>query len=132
MGEVTEDTIGVIQFEFVDWQQRPSAHDIMDAIREKTADIPGILVEVTAPRAGPPTGKPIQVQLSAIDPTVLPDVAKKVAAILSRGIRELLDLDDGQPLPGIDWKIDVDKAEAAKYGAGVGRSAARCNWSPTA
>ena len=119
MGEMTEDTIGVIQFEFVDWRQRPSAHDIMDAIREKTADIPGILVEVTAPRAGPPTGKPIQVQLSAIDPTVLPDVAKKVAAILSAR-SELLDLDDGQPLPGIDWKIVVDKAEAAKYGAGVG------------
>jgi multidrug efflux pump len=119
MGEMTEDTIGVIQFEFVDWRQRPSAHDIMDAIREKTADIPGILVEVTAPRAGPPTGKPIQVQLSAVDPTVLPGVAKKVAGILSARA-DLLDLDDGQPLPGIDWKIMVDKAEAAKYGAGVG------------
>jgi multidrug efflux pump len=119
MGEMTEDTVGVIQFEFVDWRQRPSAHDIMDAIREKTADIPGILVEVTAPRAGPPTGKPIQVQLSAVDPTVLPGVAKKVAGILSARA-DLLDLDDGQPLPGIDWKIMVDKAEAAKYGAGVG------------
>ena len=31
---------------------------------QRTADIPGIQVEVTAPRAGPPTGKPIQVQLS--------------------------------------------------------------------
>ena len=29
------------------------------------------------------------------------------------------DLDDGQPLPGIDWKLQVDKAEAAKYGAGI-------------
>ena len=27
------------------------------------------------------------------------------------------DVDDGLPLPGIDWKLDVDKAEAAKYGA---------------
>jgi len=24
--EITEDTIGVIQFEFADWQQRPPAH----------------------------------------------------------------------------------------------------------
>jgi len=32
---------------------------------------------------------------------------------------DIRDLDDGQPLPGIDWKIAVDKAEAAKYGAGV-------------
>src|SRR3954464_8140618 len=119
MGELSEDTIGVIQFEFVDWRQRKSAHEIMDAIREKTADIPGILVEVTAPRAGPPTGKPIQVQLAALDPAVLPAVAQKVAGILSAR-SDIRDLDDGQPLPGIDWKIVVDKAEAAKYGASVG------------
>src|SRR5258707_11736301 len=64
MGELTEDTIGVIQFEFADWRLRPPAHEIMDAIRAKTADLPGILIEVTAPRAGPATGKPIQVQLA--------------------------------------------------------------------
>jgi len=29
-------------------------------------------------------------------------------------------MDDGLPLPGIDWTISVDKAEAAKYSAGVG------------
>jgi multidrug efflux pump len=119
MGELSEDTIGVIQFEFVDWRQRKSAHEIMAAIREKTSDIPGILVEVTAPRAGPPTGKPIQVQLAALDPNVLPAVAQKVAGILSAS-SDIQDLDDGQPLPGIDWKIVVDKAEAAKYGASVG------------
>ncbi len=33
---------------------------------------------------------------------------------------EIRDLDDGLPLPGIDWKIKVDKAEAAKYGASLG------------
>jgi len=117
--EISEDTIGVIQFEFADWKVRPPAHRIMDAIRAKTATIPGILVEVTAPRAGPPTGKPIQVQLSAINPDQLPAAAKKVAAILATR-SDIRDLDDGQPLPGIDWKIEVDKAEAAKYGAGVG------------
>jgi multidrug efflux pump len=116
-GDITEDTIGVIQFEFADWQSRPPAHEIMDAIRAKTADIPGVLVEVTAPRAGPPTGKPIQVQIGALDPDVLPAVAKKVAAILAQR-SDIRDLDDGQPLPGIDWKIEVNTAEAAKFGAG--------------
>jgi multidrug efflux pump len=116
-GDITEDTIGVIQFEFADWQSRPPAHEIMDAIRAKTADIPGVLVEVTAPRAGPPTGKPIQIQIGALDPDVLPAVAKKVAAILAQR-SDIRDLDDGQPLPGIDWKIEVNTAEAAKFGAG--------------
>ncbi|HEY7243684.1 MAG TPA: efflux RND transporter permease subunit [Xanthobacteraceae bacterium] len=119
MSELTEDTIGVIQFEFAHWRTRPPAHQIMDAIREKTADIPGILIEVTAPRAGPPTGKPIQVQLSAVDPAVLPAAARKVAAVLSSN-SAIRDLDDGQPLPGIDWRIEFNKSEAAKYNASVG------------
>jgi multidrug efflux pump len=119
MSELTEDTIGVIQFEFAHWRSRPPAHQIMDAIRAKTADIPGILIEVTAPRAGPPTGKPIQVQLGAVDPAVLPAAAQKVAAILA-GNGDIRDLDDGQPLPGIDWRIEFNKSEAAKYNASVG------------
>src|SRR6266700_1347817 len=118
MSELSEDTIGVIQFEFADWRTRPPAHAIMDAIREKAADIPGILVEVTAPRAGPATGKPIQIQLAAPDPAVLTPAAKTVAAVLARRA-DIRDLDDGQPLPGIDWKMEVDNGEAAKYGAGV-------------
>jgi multidrug efflux pump len=119
MSELSEDTIGVIQFEFADWRLRRPAHEIMDEMRARTADIPGFLVEVTAPRAGPPTGKPIQVQLAALDPSALPAAAKKVAAILAQR-DDIRDLDDGQPLPGIDWRIEVDKSEAAKYGAGVG------------
>jgi multidrug efflux pump len=118
MSELTEDTIGVIQFEFADWRSRAPAHEIMDAIRAKSADIAGILIEVTAPRAGPPTGKPIQVQLGALDPAQLPAAATKVAAILAAR-SDIRDLDDGRPLPGIDWKIEVDKSEAAKYGASV-------------
>ncbi len=116
--ELGEDTIGVIQFEFANWQTRPPAHEIMDAIRDRTADIPGILVEVTAPRAGPPTGKPVQIQLSALDPDLLPAAAKKAAAILSAR-SDVRDVDDGLPLPGIDWRLEVNKAEAAKYQANV-------------
>jgi len=117
--DISEDAIGVIQFEFADWQTRPPAHVLMDRIRTAAKSIPGILTEVTAPRAGPPTGKPIQVQLSALDPDKLPAAAKKVAGILSE-MPAIRDLDDGLPLPGIDWKLDVDKAEAAKYGANLG------------
>jgi hypothetical protein len=102
----------------------------MDAIRAKTADLPGVLIEVTAPRAGPATGKPIQVQLGALDPAVLPAAANKVTAILAaRG--DIRDLDDGQPLPGIDWKIEVDKSEARNTAPGSTPSAAPYSSSPT-
>ena len=113
--ELSEDTIGTIQFEFIDWQKRAKAHVIMDEIRAAAADIPGILVEVTAPKGGPPTGKAIQVQLSAIEAALLPEAARRTAALIAAR-SDITDLDDGLPLPGLDWEIVVDKAEAAKYG----------------
>ena len=116
--ELGEDTIGVIQFEFADWRTRAPGHEIMDGIRDKTADIPGIMVEVTAPRAGPPTGKPVQIQLAALDPDLLPAAAKKAAAVLAARA-DVRDVDDGLPLPGIDWRLEVNKSEAAKYQANV-------------
>jgi len=120
--EVSEDTIGSIQFEFIEWQHRRKAHLIMDEIRQKTADIAGVSIEVTAPKGGPETGKAIQVQIAALDPEYLIPAAKKVAAVLEK-TPDVRDIDNGLALPGIDWKINVDKAEAAKYGisaTGVG------------
>ena len=116
--ELTEDVIGSIQFEFIDWQERRPASVIMDEIRDRAADIPGIKVEVTAPNAGPPTGKPIQVQLSSDYPEALRAAAQRVGDELAE-YPEIRDLDNGLPLPGIDWRLEVDKAEAAKYGVGV-------------
>jgi multidrug efflux pump len=117
--EITEDVIGRIQFEFIDWQERRTAGVIMDDVRDRTADIPGIRVEVTAPSGGPPTGKPIQIQLSSIHPDALAAAAARVAAELAKR-PEIRDLDDGLPMPGIDWRLEIDKVEAAKFGIGVG------------
>ena len=114
--EVTEDTIGTVQFEFVDWKERRKASTILDEIRDKTKDIPGVIVEVTKPQGGPPTGKPITLQISSINPDLLYPAARKAADIV-RNNSDARDVDDGLPLPGIDWTLDVNKAEAAKYGA---------------
>jgi len=114
--EVTEDTIGTIQFELVDWRDRRTASEIMADIRGRTADIPGALIEVTKPAAGPPTGKPITIEIGALDPATLYPAAQRVAEML-RGVEQARDVDDGLPLPGVDWTLVVDKAEAARYGA---------------
>jgi multidrug efflux pump len=114
--EVTEDTIGTVQFELINWQERRRASLILDEIRELTKDIPGVLIEVTSPSGGPPTGKAITVEIASIDPELLFPAAIKAAEIV-RANPDARDVDDGLPLPGIDWQLDVDKAEAAKYGA---------------
>src|SRR5690606_26154297 len=81
--DVPEDVVGVIQYEFVDWRERKPAHEILDDLRAVMAGIPGVEVEVRVPDAGPPTGKPIQIRLSAADPAGLDDHARKVAAAIA-------------------------------------------------
>lgn len=113
--DIPEDVVGVIQYEFVDWRERKSAHLILDELRVAMAGIPGVDVEVRVPDAGPPTGKAIQVQLSAVDPTGLNDYAAKVAAAVAK-VPGVIDISDGLPPPGIDWALEVDRSKAAQYG----------------
>jgi multidrug efflux pump len=117
--ELSEDTVAVLQFELVDWQQRRKARDIMADIRQRMADIPGIEIAVTKPAAGPPTGKPIRIELSALDPHLLPAAARKVVTFLESN-PDFKDIDNGLPLPGLDWTLRIDRGEAAKVGAAAG------------
>ena len=115
--QATEDTIGVIQYEFVDWRHRKPANEILDDLRKVMTGIPGVDVEVSVPQGGPPTGKAIQVQLSAVDPSGLNASAKGVAAAIA-SVKDVIDISDGLPPPGIDWALKVDRAKAAQYGLG--------------
>ncbi|MEC9243910.1 MAG: efflux RND transporter permease subunit [Nitratireductor rhodophyticola] len=113
--DIDEDVIGVIQYEFIDWREREPASKILDDLRRELAGTPGVEIEVRVPDAGPPTGQPIQIRLSAADPANLNDQAADVARAIAN-VPGVIDISDGLPPPGIDWAIKVDRARAAQYG----------------
>jgi multidrug efflux pump len=113
------DVIGTIQYEFVDWRERKNANEILTDLRAATTGIPGVDIEVSVPAAGPPTGKAIQIRLSADDPAGLNDIARDLANKLAV-IPDVIDVANGLPLPGIDWELRVNRTEAARYGASPG------------
>ncbi|WP_292897761.1 efflux RND transporter permease subunit [Nitratireductor sp.] len=113
--DIDEDVIGVIQYEFIDWREREPASKILDDLRRELAGTPGVEIEVRVPEGGPPTGQPIQVRLSAADPTDLNSHAAEVARAIGN-VPGVIDISDGLPPPGIDWAIKVDRAKAAQYG----------------
>ncbi len=116
--DVAEDVIGTISVEFTDWDVRRPADIILADIIARSSDLAGIFVETRKAEAGPPVGKPVQVQLSARDPGLLEAEVAKVRAFADTLVG-LKDVDDSRPLPGIEWEIIVDRAEAAKFGADV-------------
>lgn len=116
--EEAEDIIGEITLEFEEWYLRPKADDILDEINLLTGNIPGILVDRRKEEAGPPVGKAIQVELSSRDPSLLVPAAQRLRAYME-SMDGLINIEDGRQLPGIDFEINVDRPQAAKFGADV-------------
>lgn len=117
-GELAADVIGVLQFEFIDWNQRRPARVILDELKARTADLYGIGIEFRKAEEGPSAGKPIQLQVSALNGEHLEQAADAIEAAL-RATPGLVDLEDDRALPGIEWRLLIDRAEAGRYGANV-------------
>lgn len=116
--ELFPDTIGTITLEFTDWQKRRKASTILNEVLRRTQDIPGIFVEVRKENSGPPQGKPIQIQLASKHPEALLPVLTMVRAYVEK-VKGLTSIEDSRPISGLEWNIEVDRAQAAKFNANV-------------
>ncbi|WNK01440.1 efflux RND transporter permease subunit [Thalassospiraceae bacterium LMO-JJ14] len=116
--EEAEDIIGEITLEFEEWYLRRKADVILNEVSDKTGDIAGIFIDRRKAEAGPPVGKDVQVEFSSRYVDLLaPAAARLRAYIESDG--EFVNIEDSRPLPGIEFEINVDRAQAAKYGANI-------------
>ncbi len=116
--DIDEDIIGRIQLSLIDWEFRRPAAEIMEEVRARTADLPGIIVEPQVQESGPTSGKPIQLELSAINTALLPQAVETLLSGMT-DLGEFIDVTDSRPLPGIDWRMEVDRQEAARFGTDI-------------
>jgi multidrug efflux pump len=112
--ELAEDVIGQIQLEFSDWDKRRPADEILGEIKKKTSEIAGLVIETKKMEGGPPTGKALQVQIASRFPELLPEAVEKLRLGLDE-IGGFVDIEDDRPLPGIQWEMKVDRAQASKF-----------------
>jgi len=113
-----EDQIGSLTLIYVDWDQRRKADEILAEIRDKTSNLVGITIETRKPDAGPPQGKPIRIEFSSRFPPLLEKAVSHVIAEMEDH-PAIMNVEDSRPLPGIEWQLKVDRAEAARFGADV-------------
>ena len=116
--QVSEDAIGLIQLELIDWKLRRPAKKILAEVRQRTKDLAGIIIEVQQQESGPPVGKPVQIQLSSRFPELLPPAVERIRSMLDE-IGGFVDVNDSRFIPGIEWQLRVDRAEASRYGADI-------------
>ena len=113
-----EEVIGTLQLELTEWDTRRKAAEIGEEIRAAMTDIPGIDVQVQTESGGPSAGKPINLQLEVRN-TEQQAQAVEIVRGLMADIGGFTDITDTQPLPGVEWRLIVDRSEAARFGADV-------------
>jgi len=117
-GGTPVDNIGHLSIELKDYTQRRRGADIMETIRQRTANIAGVHVEVRLPQSGPPSGKDVMIDVSSDDYVALANVT----ALLRNHLEaqpEMRDVEDTRPLPGIEWDLQIDRPVASRFGANV-------------
>jgi len=114
----TQDQIGSLTLNFIDWDKRRKSDEILAEIRDRTSDLAGITIETRKPDSGPPQGKPIFIEFSSRDGDLVTDSIAHVRSVLEQH-EAVTNIEDSRPLPGIEWQIKVDRAEAAKFGADI-------------
>ena len=116
----SEDIIGTVFVELVDQKERDlSGRETFELVRERTSDITGVVVEVNQMEEGPPTGKDVQIEFSSYDRDLIPPVVAQVRQYIESDVAGLRDIEDTRPIPGMQWKIAVDRAQAALFNADV-------------
>ena len=108
-----------VSVEFVDFQDRgdQSTQDILNRIRENVQDIPGTEVTVEKEQSGPPTGKPINIEVTGDEFSQLIELTTDFKAYIDSknipGIEELkADLQVSNP----EIVLDIDEVKANSYG----------------
>lgn len=116
--QLAPDVIGVLQFQFTDWFTRRPASAILDDFLARTDDIPGIKLEFRKQENGPAGGKPIELQVSSRDSSKLSGFVDQIEAQM-RAQGGFVDIEDDRSLPGIEWRLEVDREAAARFGTDV-------------
>lgn len=118
------ESIALVSLDLVPYQDRQHSLIVIEELRERTAHIPGIVVEVRQPEQGPQVGKDVQVELradrydtaEAAGFLVRDFLENDTITINGREIPTFMDIEDNQALPGIEWQLEIDRAEAGRYG----------------
>lgn len=97
----------------VDREGSPSKY--LDELRPLIVDLPGAEFEIKEQAMGPPTGPPINVEVSVADESRLPEAMQRVRRIVE-GVPGVIDVRDDLTLGKPELRISVDRQKAALLG----------------
>lgn len=120
VGNTPSDTIGQI---LVDLKANDGVNDgreSMEAVRAAMEAVPGLRYEIRQREQGPPASKDIDMVIGSNNEDDRLATTLRVRQFLE-SMDGLKDIEDTLPLPGIEYRLEIDRTQAGKFGVDVGQ-----------
>ena len=114
----SEDVIGSIKIEFIDWRNRPNANIIIEELKSKTKQLSGIYIEFIKKQDGPPKDKDIEIEIVNNNE----DQLNIDTAFIFQFLKEknwVKNIDTDLNIPGVEWEISINRIKADQYGVDI-------------
>lgn len=118
-----------VSLNMVDYADRPeSSSRTLEKLRAELQGIPGTEIEFTKEQQGPPTGPPVNIEISGPEFDQIVNISTELKDILNDAARSgalpgLVDVTDNLNTGRPEVQIDVNREQAAEYGLSTSRIA---------
>ena len=113
-----DQTIGTLRVNLVDWHYRDVTLAYAQEIERRLAPLSGLDIIVERLKDGPPQAKPLELVIRSTDLNVLYAAVEEARHIIEEQ-GTFINVEDTGQAPGYEWRLDVDRKEAARFGADV-------------
>ena len=114
----SEDVIGSIKVELINWKKRPKANQILNDLKTQTKNFPGIYIEFIEKKDGPPKDRDVEIKIVNASLKNLNIDAQNLLNFLKRN-SWIKNLDSDINNPGIEWELIIDREQADKHGVDI-------------
>ncbi len=117
---------GRVSVAFVEFAKRhgKSTREYLDKIRESVKGIPATTITVDQERSGPPTGKPINIEIAGDDYTELIATSEELIRFINeQGIQGIEELKSDVLKHKPEIVVDIDRDKASREGISTGQMA---------
>ncbi|WP_422137936.1 efflux RND transporter permease subunit [Endozoicomonas sp. ALC020] len=110
--------VGTLRINLEDWQYRDTTLAIAGDAEQRLSAFSGLDIAVERVKDGPPGSKPLELIVRADNLDTLYNAVAKARNLLEN-LGSFTNIEDSGPAPGYEWRLSIDRAEAARYGADV-------------
>ena len=114
----SEDIIGSIKVELINWKSRPKANQILNDLKIQTKNFPGIYIEFIEKKDGPPKDRDVEIKIVNAKLKNLNSDSQNLLNFLKTN-SWIKNIDSDINNPGIEWELIIDREQADKHGVDI-------------